>query len=99
MILGKKNYVRKTPLRLAVGVDVKATPPIVMGGPKEAVSSRPDVYVEMVPGELSSSKLANKIRQVLKKKVAKDLQETVSKISIEEIQAFIPFGKGRISNH
>ena len=99
MIRGKKNYVRKTPVRLAMGVDVKATPPTVMGGPKEAVRSRTDTYVEIVPGELSSSKLANKIRQVLKKKVSKNLQEKVSKIPIEEIQAFIPFGKGRISNH
>ena len=99
MIRGKKNYVRKTPLRLAVGVDVKTTPLTVTGGPKETVMSKTDVYVEIVPGELSSSKLANKIRQALKKKVAKDLQETISKISIEEIQAFIPFGKGRISNH
>jgi predicted ribosome quality control (RQC) complex YloA/Tae2 family protein len=99
MIRGKKNYVRKTPLRLAVGVEVESTPLSVTGGPKEAVESKTDVYVEIVPGELSSSKLANKIRQALKKKVAKDLREMASKISIEEIQAFIPFGKGRIDNH
>jgi len=95
MIRGKKNYVRKTPLQLAVGVDVKTALPTVIGGPREAVKSRTNIYVEIVPGDLSSSKLANKIRQVLKKKVSKNLQENISKIPLEEIQVFIPFGKGR----
>ncbi|MFQ6068416.1 MAG: ribosome rescue protein RqcH [Candidatus Bathyarchaeia archaeon] len=99
MIRGKKNYVRKTPLRLAIGIDVKTTPPTVIGGPNEAVKSKTNIYLEIVPGDLSSSKLANKIRQLLRKKVSKNLQEKISKISLEEIQAFIPFGRGRISNH
>jgi len=98
IIRGKKNYVRKTPLRLAIGVDVTATTPTVIGGPTEAVKSRTNIYVEIAPGDLSSSKLANKIRQILKQKGSKSLQEKVSKISIEEIQEFIPFGKGRISS-
>jgi hypothetical protein len=52
--------------------------------------------VEIVPGNLSSSKLANKIRQILAQKASKNLQKKVSNIPIEEIQAFIPFGRGRI---
>ncbi len=97
MIRGKKNYVRRAPLRLAIGVDIEAAPLTVVGGPKDAVKARTDVFVEMVPGDLSSSKLANKIRQMLKQKVSKNMKEKVSKISLEEIQAFIPSGKGKIS--
>ncbi len=97
MIRGEKNYVRKTPLRLAIGVDAKATPPTVLGGPKDAIKTRTDLYAEIVPGDLSSSNLAHKIRQILTQKAPKNLQEKVSKIPIEEIQAFIPFGKGAIN--
>ncbi|MCK4477334.1 NFACT family protein [Candidatus Bathyarchaeota archaeon] len=98
MIRGKKNYVRRTPLQLAIGIDIERTPLTLIGGPKEAVKSRTDICVEIAPGDLSSSKLANKIRHMLKHKVSKNIQEKVSKIPIEEIQAFIPFGKGKISN-
>jgi len=99
MIRGKKNYVRRTPLRLAIGIDFKTTPPTTVGGPTSAVKSKTDTFVEIVPGDLSSSKLANKIRQMLAQKVSKSLQEAVSKIPIQEMQTFIPFGKGRIINH
>jgi len=98
MIRGKKNYIRKTPVRLAIGVDPKTTPPTLIGGPKEAVQSRTNILMEIVPGDLPSSKLANKVKQELTKKTAKNLQEKVAKIPIDKIQAFIPFGKGRIGN-
>ncbi len=97
MIRGEKNYVRKTQLRLAIGVDTKITPPTVLGGPIDAIATRTDLYVEIIPGDLSSSSLAHKIRKTLAQKASKILQERVSKISIEEIQAFIPFGKGAIN--
>lgn len=99
MIRGKKNYVKKTPLRLAIGLDTKTELPTIIGGPKDAVESKTAVYVEIVPGDLPSSKLASKIRQMLKKKASKDLQEKVAQIQIEEIQVFIPFGRGEVISH
>jgi predicted ribosome quality control (RQC) complex YloA/Tae2 family protein len=97
MIHGKKNYLRKTPLRLAVGIDVKATPLTVIGGPRGAVENKTEVFVEVVPGDLSSRELAGKIRQMLKQRVSKQLQEEVAKIPLEQIQAFIPYGRGTLS--
>jgi predicted ribosome quality control (RQC) complex YloA/Tae2 family protein len=94
MIRGKKNYVRKTPLRFAIGIDTKATPPVLIGGPKEAVKSKTELHVEIVPGDLSSRELANRVRHMLKQKAPKQLQEQISKIPLEEIQAFIPSGSG-----
>lgn len=99
MIRGKKNYVKRTPVRLAVGVNVKPTLPTVVGGPKEAVKNKTNIYVEIAPGDLPSSKLAKEIRQMLRQKVSKNKRDRVSKIPIEEIQAFIPSGKGKIISH
>lgn len=99
MIRDKKNYIRRTPLRLAIGITPKTTPPRVIGGPAEAVKNKTNIYVELVPGELSSSKLATKIRQSLSRKASKNLQKEISRIPIEEVQSFIPFGGGRAVNH
>jgi hypothetical protein len=99
MIKGKKNYIRKTPLRLAIGLDIEKTPPVVIGGPKDAVKRRTDICVEIIPGDFSSGKLANKIRQILRQKTPKNLQKDFPKIDIQEIQAFIPYGKGKINTN
>jgi predicted ribosome quality control (RQC) complex YloA/Tae2 family protein len=94
MVRGKKNHVRKTPLQLAIGIDFETTPPILIGGPREAVRSRTAVCVVIVPGEFSSRELAGKIRQALSRSVSGNLREAVAQVALEEIQAFIPFGKG-----
>lgn len=98
MIRGKKNYIRKTPLLLAVGVDFDTKPPAIIGGPENAVKSKTMVLVKIVPGNLQSNRLANKIRQALEGKAPKNLRETISSIPLEEIQAFIPFGRGAMIN-
>ncbi len=98
IIRGKKNYVRRIPLRLAIGIDINATPPTVIGGPKHAVDSRTSIYVEIAPGDLSSSKLAREILHELTGKTPKNLKQEISKIPLENIQTFIPFGKGRIED-
>ncbi len=97
-IRGRKNYLRKTPMRLAIGIDVNTTPPTLIGGPKGAVENRAEVFVEVVPGDLPSRDLAGTIRQILKRRVPKRLQEGVARIPLEEIQAFIPYGKATMLN-
>jgi len=99
IIRGKKNYVRKTPLRLAVGININTTPPTVIGGPKQAINSKTSIYVEIAPGDLPSSKLAREILQGLAAKAPKSLQREVSRIPLASIQAFIPFGEGKRESH
>jgi hypothetical protein len=98
MIRGKKNYLKGIPIRLAIGVSIRKTSPFVIGGPTEAIKNQTNIYVEISPGDFSSSKLAYKIRQILQKKADKKLSEMIARIPIEHIQTFIPYGKGRISN-
>jgi len=96
MIHGSRNYLRKVPLELAIGVMTVGEQPVVVGGPADAVSKQTSTYVEIVPGEHSSHKLAEHIRHLIAENVSRALQKRVFEIPIEEIQGFIPLGKGAV---
>jgi predicted ribosome quality control (RQC) complex YloA/Tae2 family protein len=96
MIHGSKNYVRGVPLRVAIGIKTKEEQVMIVGGPVEAIASQTNVYVEIVPGEQTSSKLAKQIRGLLAEKTPKALKKEVLEVPIEEIQSFIPLGRGMV---
>jgi len=97
MIHGSKNYVRGVPLRVAIGVKMEEEQVMVIGGPVEAITNQTDVWVEIVPGEQTSSRLAKQIRQLLAKRVPKALKKRILEVPLEEIQSFIPLGRGIIN--
>jgi predicted ribosome quality control (RQC) complex YloA/Tae2 family protein len=96
MIYGKKNYLRQVPLRTTIGVLMREETIHVIGGPRGAVASQTNFYVEVAPGEQPSGILAKQIRELLARKVPKLWQEKAHVLSLEEIQNFIPSGKGVI---
>jgi len=96
MIRGKKNYVRRVPLRVAIGIKVENDEILVIGGPLEAIKHHAKAYVELVPGDVASGTLAKKILQTLSKKLPKDLARRVLRLPLEEVQRFIPPGGARI---
>jgi len=96
MIHGSKNFVRGVPLRVSIGVKTVEDEMMVVGGPVDAIAHQTKVYVEVVPGEQKSSQLAKQIRHQLSKKVSEDLKRSITKIPLEEIQRFIPLGRGKI---
>ncbi|UCE57681.1 MAG: NFACT family protein [Candidatus Bathyarchaeota archaeon] len=95
MIHGAKNFIRGALLQVAVGIKINEKETIVVGGPVEAIANKTKIYVEIVPGEQKSSKLAKRIRQILAEKVSKASKVRILKIPKEEIQVFIPLGKGK----
>jgi predicted ribosome quality control (RQC) complex YloA/Tae2 family protein len=95
MIRGAKNYIRNVPLTVAVGAQINDHVRII-GGPPEAIRKHAKVYVEIVPGEQKSSQLAKRIRQLLAEKAPRDKRKRILETPLEEIQAFIPSGKGNI---
>jgi predicted ribosome quality control (RQC) complex YloA/Tae2 family protein len=97
IIKGKKNYLRKTHLRLAIGLDLTTTPISVIGGPPTAIESKTPLSLQIIPGDLPSSQLAKKILQELRRKADKEVRERFSEITIEMVQAFIPYGRGDIA--
>lgn len=96
MIHGAKNYARKVPLRLAIGVLLKKIEVKMIGGPAEAVAKQTKVFVEIVPGQQTSSVLAKQMRQVFVKKAPEEWRKRILNIPLEEIQRFIPSGGGTV---
>ncbi len=96
MIQGSRNYIRRSPLRIAVGVQKRDQQLRVIGGPVEAIKKHANPYVELTPGDETSAKLAKQIRRLLYERADQKDRERISRIRIEEIQQFIPLGKGAI---
>jgi len=96
MIHGSKNFVRGVPLRVAIGVKMNEEEMRIVGGPVEAIVNQTNVYVELIPGDQKSSGLAKQIRRLLAERASKALRKRILKISIEEIQRFIPLARGKI---
>lgn len=97
MIRGQRNYVRNVPLQLAIGVKKVDGRWIVIGGPSSAIKVQTDVYVEIVPGERPSGRLAKQIKLRLACASPKAVSKEISAIPIEEIQNVIPVGKGDLT--
>jgi predicted ribosome quality control (RQC) complex YloA/Tae2 family protein len=94
---GKRNWMRNTPLRIAVGVVEEENGKIrFVGGPVDAVMAKTKAYAIIVPGEESSKELFRHILRKMAEKIPKELKEKVLRVSVEEVREFIPFGKGRI---
>ena len=97
VILGKKNYVRKVAMRVALGVRLEEGRTSVIGGPVEAIRRQTNMYVELVPGDQTSAELAKRIRSFLSERTKKECRDEISGIPIEDIQKFIPPGKSAIA--
>ena len=98
VVRGERNWMRGTPLRIAVGVAIsdRESRARIGGGPVEAVRAKLNTYVVIVPGDVEGKELFNRVLTSLGRKLSRELRETVLNVSIEEIREFIPYGKGRI---
>jgi len=96
MIHGPKNFVRDVPLRVAIGVKTKEEKTVIAGGAVEAIAKEAKVYVELAPGDQKSSGLAKRLRQLLAERASETLKKRILEIPLEEIQSFIPLGRGKI---
>jgi predicted ribosome quality control (RQC) complex YloA/Tae2 family protein len=98
IVRGERNWMRRTPLRIAVGVvvDEEKGTVRISGGPVEAVKARSSRSVNVVPGDLSGKELLSRILRILAEKMSKESRGVLMKLSVEEIRAFVPYGKGMI---
>jgi predicted ribosome quality control (RQC) complex YloA/Tae2 family protein len=96
MIRGQRNYLRNIPLQISIGIIEKDDQLLIIGGAVSAIASQTQCAVSLVPGRKTSGGLAKEIRYNLSKKAPIKLREKILKLSIEEIQRFIPPGKSEL---
>jgi len=94
-VVGKRNWIRNTTLRTAIGIVVNEETTYV-GGAVEAVKAKTKTYVVLVPGDIQGKDLLKQILKSLMLKLPKELREKAGKTSVEQIREFVPYTKGTI---
>lgn len=88
-IKGKKNFVTKNPIELAVGIDSGGR---VASGPEEALMTYSQAYLVLVPSREKSSDTAKKVFVELKKLYG----EGAGTNSLDDVMRALPTGGGKI---
>ena len=95
-VVGKRNWTRNTPLKVAIGIIVGEETSFV-GGPVDAVKAKTRTYVILLPGDMAGKELLNQILKSLMLKLTKEQREKAGKTSIEQIREYVPYTKGTIN--
>ena len=95
-VVGKRNWYRNTPLKVAVGIVVGEETSFV-GGPIDAVKAKTKAYIIISPGDNMGKDLLKQILKTLTLKLSKEQREKAGKVSIEQVREFIPYTKGAIN--
>ena len=96
-VVGKRNWLRGVPLRVAVGVVDNSGELRFVGGPVDAVKAVAQAFVVLTPGDLMGKELLRRVLQGLAVKLPKEQREKVSHSSVELVREFVPYTKGRIT--
>ncbi|MCK4883493.1 MAG: DUF814 domain-containing protein [Candidatus Diapherotrites archaeon] len=81
MIRGKKNYIKKAVLKLAIGV----VDSVIVCGPKTAIKQHTKIFKEITPGDTKPSDVAKTLKTYFEK-------ETKEIASLDEIIKMLPPG-------
>jgi predicted ribosome quality control (RQC) complex YloA/Tae2 family protein len=95
-VVGKRNWMRGVPLKLAIGV-VEDDEGSFVGGPIDVVKARAKVYVTIVPGDVMGKEILRRVLYALAVKLPKEQREKIVKTSVERIREFVPYTKGRLT--
>ena len=96
-VTGKRNWMRNTPLRTAIGVIIGENGEIAFtGGPIDAVKAKTNSYAIIVPSEEKGKELFRNVFGALSRRLPKEYREKILKMSGEVIREFIPYGKGKV---
>jgi len=97
VVRGQRNWMRGIKLELAVGAVVDANDSFhLVGGPLASVKAKAQVYVTVVPGDMSGKELLRQVLKALSGRASKEWGSKISKASIEDVREYVPFGKARL---
>ncbi|MFX1473939.1 MAG: ribosome rescue protein RqcH [Promethearchaeota archaeon] len=92
MVRGTRNYLRKTPLRLAVTLLEEKGIPYFTAGPETAMKKQATQYIVIIPGKQKVSDIAKLLRTHYSKTAPEELQPYLNSMNIDEIIAILPPG-------
>lgn len=96
MIRGKKNYLKKIELKIAIGIKFEKNQVSVISGNVQSVRKHARYFVTIIPGNISQQELAKQIKlKILQKAIPED-KEVIEEIILEDIQRLIPAGTGNV---
>ena len=95
-VVGKRNWMRGTPLQLAIGI-IEDDEHQFVGGPLDAVRAKTGTYVTFKPGDEMGKQLLKEVLRALSVKFQKEKRENIAKSSIERIRDFVPYTRGRLT--
>ena len=98
-VTGKRNWMRGTPLKMAIGVVYDEEQAKFIGGPVDAIKSKTKAYVVLSPGDLTGKDLLKIVLRSLTLKFPKEQREKMGKTSIEAVREYVPYTKGRITEN
>jgi len=98
MLYGTKNYIRKVPVELAVGVLLEEEYAIPISGPPSAIETHTEYFVHIIPTDDKKGQLVKEIQAKLKKLVPEEQSHLISQIPQEDLMRVLPPGGGKIVN-
>lgn len=86
VISGKRNWFRKTPLDLSIGVEKSGEGHRVISGPTAAVKKHAEFSVQLEQGSLKKGEAAKKLFSLFEKRFGKNC------VSLDEVVSMLPSG-------
>ncbi|ODS36120.1 MAG: hypothetical protein A7316_10310 [Candidatus Altiarchaeales archaeon WOR_SM1_86-2] len=96
MISGKRQWFRGVELKIGIGFKIENDEAEVIGGALDAVKKHSNYWIAIGVGGEKSAGLARKIKEKIIKDAKKDDEEKIKKAGTDEIQKWIPAGKGQV---
>ncbi len=96
MIYGSKNYIKKVPVELAVGLMIEGDEAVPVSGPPSAIGVLSQYYVLVEPGEVKKGQFVRELILHLKQALPEDLQHHLASIPQDDFMRVLPTGGCKI---
>ncbi len=96
MVRGNRSYMKKTPLRLAVGLLEEEGIPYFAAGPETAMKKQATQCTAIIPGKMKVSEVAKLLRTRYSEIAHDEKQQYIKAMNIDEIIAILPPGPIKI---
>jgi len=96
IVRGERTFIKNNPLKIAIGVKIENDFALPLSGPLPAISNQTENYITVVPGEISSGKLARHIKEILLRHAKDEDKNKIKRMSVDEITRILPSGNSKI---